>query len=113
MVKYFTEAANKIYNKLFPPPPLEMTEEDVARYEAEEHCHICLNKNAELAHIQHAHRPDDDTSRCHACKINAKLAKMTFSGDRPIHHVHREGQQGGGGLDDPTPTAQIVCTMRA
>ena len=95
MVKYFTEAANRIHNKLFPPPPLEMTEEDVARYEAEDQCHICLNKNIELAHIQHAHRPDDDTSKCEDCKINAKLEKMTFTGDRPIHHVHRKGQEGG------------------
>ena len=36
MVKYFTEATNRIHNKLFPPPPLELTKEDMARYEAED-----------------------------------------------------------------------------
>ena len=61
MVRYFTEAANRIHVKLFPPPPLNMTDEDRKRYASEQHCHICLNKNAELDYVQHAHRPEDDT----------------------------------------------------
>ena len=67
-----------------------MTDADTARYEDETTCHICAKKYSSLRHIQHAHRPGDDTTRCGDCQINAKLERMTFT-DRSIQHVHRKG----------------------
>ena len=62
MVKFFITAADRIYEKLCPPPPMVMTDADVEQYELQDQCHICLKKNDTLIHIQHAHPPDEDTS---------------------------------------------------
>ena len=100
LVDYLLEAADRIHDKLFLPPPLHMTPEDTARYESEDECHICIKKHAALKHIQHAHRPEDmihdehgnisSPPWCGDCRINDKLAERGFA-DEFIKHVHAKG----------------------
>ena len=90
MVRFLVNAADRIHDKLFPPPPLAMTDEDTVRYENEDKCHVCVKKYNALKFIQHAHRPGDDRKRCGDCQINAKLEKMTFT-DSFVEHRHKKG----------------------
>ena len=95
MIEYLIKVADKVHEKLFPAPELQMSAEDTARYESETSCHICQKKNSSLRHIQHAHRPEDDTQRCGDCKVNERLTIMDnfIERDQVVHHVHPRGQK--------------------
>ena len=60
MLTFLVNSANKIHDKLFPPPALHMTALDTARYESEDSCHLCVQKYKGLCHIQH--QPDADVA---------------------------------------------------
>ena len=91
LLNYLTTAADRMHEKLFPPAEMIFTEEDKARYDAETQCHICLKKYEAIKHVVHAHRPEDDLSRCGDCKTNDRIRDLGFT--EPVHHTHRKDQK--------------------
>ena len=88
---YMTKVADKTYHKLFDnPSKMIFTPEDQLVHEAATECHICQKRYSSLRTIVHAHRPEDDCSRCEMCIINAKVESKKFV--LPIYHCHRENE---------------------